>query len=106
MAVDIAVDFDADTQSLDVLNAAAYRLIGTATCQIERSDGRYICRLALAASTSRGGQVDLESIRDHFLDLVTDESVREGLRKKTEPLRNMILSLAFGSLAGPPADKP
>jgi His-Xaa-Ser system protein HxsD len=106
MAVDVTVEFDAGTNSLDALNAAAYRLIGTATCQIELSTGRYICRLTPTANASRGGQVDLENIRNHFLDLVTDESVREGLRKKTEPLRNMILSLAFGSLAVPPADKP
>jgi hypothetical protein len=45
------------------------------------------------------GQLDPESLRRRFLELVTDENVRENLSAKTEPVRNLILSLAFGSLA-------
>jgi hypothetical protein len=37
---------------------------------------------------------------------VTDENVREALRAKTEPVRNLILSLSFGSLAAQSLDKP
>jgi hypothetical protein len=36
-----------------------------------------------------------------FLELVTDENLRETMARKSEPLRNLILSLAFGSLAQP-----
>jgi His-Xaa-Ser system protein HxsD len=100
MAADITVDFDAATQSLSALNAAAYRLIGTAVCQIDKSDARLVCRVTPI------GQVDAENLRARFLELVTDENVREGLRVKTEPVRNLILSLAFGSLAATPQDTP
>jgi His-Xaa-Ser system protein HxsD len=93
MAGELAVDFDAAAQSLSALNAAAYRLIGTATCQIDKSGSRYICRL------SSTGQLDSERVRSRFLELVSDENVREQLSAKTEPVRNLILSLAFGSLA-------
>ena len=42
---------------------------------------------------------DLEALRVHFLDLVTDENLRERIAAQTEGVRNVILSLAFGSLA-------
>jgi His-Xaa-Ser system protein HxsD len=97
---EVDVDFDAATNSLSALNAAAYRLIGTATCQIDKRGGRYICRLTAS------GQSDADGLRSRFLQLVTDENVRENLRAKTEPVRNLILSLAFGSLASQAQDTP
>jgi His-Xaa-Ser system protein HxsD len=100
MAAETVVDFDAATQSLDALNAAAYRLIGIGACQIEPSGARYVCRL------TPSGQVEPDTLRIRFLELVTDENVRESLRAKTEPVRNLILSLAFGSLAAQSQDTP
>jgi His-Xaa-Ser system protein HxsD len=90
---EIIVDFAAVAQSLSALNAAAYRLLGVATCQIDKSGDRYICRLHPTAN------IDLKALRARFFALVTDGNVRENLRAKTEPVRNLILSLAFGSLA-------
>jgi His-Xaa-Ser system protein HxsD len=87
------VEFDAATQSLAALNSAAYRLVGTATCQIDKVGDRYVCRLV----PSR--QSDAEALRIRYLELVTDENVRENLRTRMEPVRNLILALAFGSLA-------
>jgi His-Xaa-Ser system protein HxsD len=104
-ANEITVEFDASIQSLDALQAAAYRLIGAATCRIDRGDGRFLCRLAPAASLPKTKTHDPEALRSRFHDLVTDENVRERLAVKTEPVRNLILSLAFGSLAFPPDDK-
>jgi hypothetical protein len=100
MAAEVTVDFDAATQSLSPLNAAAYRLVGTATCQIDKSGARYICRLTPT------GQLEPDILRSRYLELVTDENVREALRAKTEPVRNLILSLSFGSLAAQSPDKP
>jgi His-Xaa-Ser system protein HxsD len=100
MAAEIAADFDSATQTLSALNAAAYRLVGTAVCQIDKSGARYVCRLTPI------GQLDPENLRSRFLELVTDENVRESLRAKTEPVRNLILSLAFGSLASQSRDPP
>jgi His-Xaa-Ser system protein HxsD len=97
---EITVDFDAATQSLSALNAAAYRLVGTASCQVDKDGGRYVCRLIPL------GQLDAEDLRARYLALVTDENVRENLRAKTEPVRNLILSLAFGSLAAQSQDTP
>lgn len=88
----LAVEFDCAAQSISALHAAAYRLIGTATCEITKVDDRWVCRLVPA----RNGASDL---RAHFRDLVTDENLRETIAAKTEPTRNLILALAFGHLA-------
>lgn len=95
MADVITVEFDASVHTLDTLNAAAYRLIDAASCQIERGSGKFICHLTPKA----GVKADNETLRLRFLDCVTDEGVRERLANKVEPVRNLILSLAFGALA-------
>ena len=77
----------------DFESAAAYRIIGAASCQIEKIGQKYVCHLTAVAAA------DSKSVRLHFIDLVTDECLRERLSEKTEPLRNLILSLAFGALA-------
>jgi His-Xaa-Ser system protein HxsD len=96
------VEFDASIQSLGALEAAAYRLIGTATCHIRQTDGRFICDLALQSgkSTSERLPDSPDALKSHFLYLVTDENLRARLAQKTEGMRNVILALAFGSLAG------
>jgi His-Xaa-Ser system protein HxsD len=93
MAGEIVVDFSTATHPLSVLNAAAYRLLGVATCRIDKSGGHYFCHLQPTA------KIDPDALRARFVALVTDENLREDLRAKTEPVRNLILSLAFGSLA-------
>jgi His-Xaa-Ser system protein HxsD len=99
MRDEAVVEFDCGAQSLSALQAATYRLIGTATCEIERLGDRWRCRLALRGPAPSGGSLETDSLRARFLDLVADENVRENISTKTEPVRNLILSLAFGSLA-------
>jgi His-Xaa-Ser system protein HxsD len=97
--VAIDVEFDGALHSVSALNAAAYRIIGTASCQIEKIGPKYVCHLTAVAAA------DPNSVRLHFIDLVTDECLRERLSERTEPVRNLILSLAFGALAaGTPTD--
>ncbi|BBY71712.1 hypothetical protein MPRI_38990 [Mycobacterium paraintracellulare] len=91
---DIVVDFSSSTQSLGALQEAAYRLIGQAACRIDEADGRYVCWLS-----PRVSGVDDDQLRAHFLNLVTDENLREKVRRETDRLRDVIVALAFGSLA-------
>jgi His-Xaa-Ser system protein HxsD len=91
---DIVVDFCASTQSLGALQEAAYRLIGQAACQIDEASGRYVCRLSPSQPQLVG-----DELRTHFLNLVTDENLREKVSRETERLRDVIVALAFGSLA-------
>jgi len=98
-ATDLVVEFGASVQSLGALQAAAYRLIGTATCEIDQVADQYVCRLTASSSLTRKASPDTEALKSHFLDLVTDENLRERIAARTEGVRNVILSLAFGSLA-------
>lgn len=97
--VEVAVDFDSSVQSLGALDAAAYRLIGTATCRVDRVGDRYVCRLAPSANPQKGVAIDPVSLEERFLNLVADENLRTRVAEKTEGIRNVILALAFGSLA-------
>ncbi len=92
---DVVVTFAEGGQSLGALREAAYRLIGRASCLIESSDGVHSCRLT-GASGAFSTEADL---RARFLDLVTDENLREKLRAETSGTRDLILALAFGALA-------
>jgi His-Xaa-Ser system protein HxsD len=98
-SVEIIVDFDSSVQSLGALDAAAYRLIGTATCQIDRVGDRYLCRLTRSTSLQNRDALSDDDLRERFLNLVVDENLRSRVAEKTEGVRNVILALAFGSLA-------
>jgi His-Xaa-Ser system protein HxsD len=87
MASKIVVEFDQGIQSLHALNAAAYRLIDLASCQIEQQDGKFVCSL----SPKNQQKAHAEAVRLRFLDLVMDENVRERLAVKTEPIRNLLV---------------
>ncbi|MFD6350941.1 hypothetical protein [Nocardia tengchongensis] len=90
---DLLVDFSTSTQSLGALQEAAYRLIGQAACQIDEAAGRFVCRLTPSQQQLQG-----DELRVHFLNLVTDENLREKVGRETDRLRDVIVALAFGSL--------
>lgn len=98
-SVEVAVDFDSSIQSLSALDAAAYRLIGTATCQVDRAGDRYVCRLVSSTNPQTGAVLGSDQLKERFLNLVTDENLRARVAKQTEGVRNVILALAFGALA-------
>jgi His-Xaa-Ser system protein HxsD len=93
---DIIVEFGS-SQSIGALREAAYRLIGEASCLIDTVDARHVCRLT--PKKALAGDVDQEAIRARFLDLVTDENLREKVAAETVGVRDVILALAFGALA-------
>lgn len=103
---DVVVEFSAAVQSLGALQAAAYRLIGTATCEIDQVADRFVCRLTPVSAPNKRAVHGSEGLRAHFIDLVTDENVRERIAARTDGVRNVILSLAFGSLANSQNDHP
>src|SRR5262245_3596146 len=96
--VEVAVDFDSSIQSLSALDAAAYRLIGTATCQVNRVGNRYVCCLVSSANLPKGTKLSSDELKERFLNLVADENLRARVAESTEGVRNVILALAFGSL--------
>src|SRR5271156_6108897 len=93
---EILVEFDRSTQSIGALREAAYRIIRDASYQIDADGDRYLCRLT---PKLRRGPMDGNGLREHFLDLVTDENLREKVAAETSGVRDVILALAFGALA-------
>ncbi len=88
------MQFDATVYSLNSLQSAAYRCIGDVTCNITAREQSYICSLIPKTSN-----VDMQVIKCRYIDTVNDEALRERLGLQTEPIRNLLLSLAFGALA-------
>lgn len=96
---EVTVGFGIAAQSLAALQAAAYRFIGTASCQIDQRSSQWICRLTPVSHPGKHKCLDTEGLKAQFLDLVTDENLRERIAARTDGVRNVILALAFGSLA-------
>jgi hypothetical protein len=67
----IVLSFDPSAQELGPLLEAAYCLMSRASCHIDSSRDRYLCRL-VANSTDPTG----DTLRASFLDLVTDANRR------------------------------
>jgi His-Xaa-Ser system protein HxsD len=103
-AAGLVVDFDSGVQGLGALDAAAYRLIGTATCQIHRVADRFVCHLTPSAGSQKRGSLSSDELKERFLNFVTDENMRTRVAEKTEGVRNVILALAFGSLVASQKD--
>jgi His-Xaa-Ser system protein HxsD len=99
----ITVDFDTSVQSMAALDAAAYRLIGTGTCQIYRVADRYVCRLTPSVNLQKR-HISESDLKERFLNIVADENLRARVAEKTKGVRNVILALAFGSLAASQED--
>lgn len=97
--VEVVVDFDSSVQSLSALDAAIYRLIGTATCRVDRIGDRYLCRLTPPVNPHKGAVLNSDDLKERFLNLVADENLRARVAEKTDGDRDVILALAFGSLA-------
>ena len=97
--IELAVDFESSIQTLGALEAAAYRIIGMATCKIERVNDRFVCHLTAQVHPHQREQLDPYFLKVQFLNLVADENLRARVAEKTEGVRNVILALAFGSLA-------
>lgn len=92
------VEFDRSIQSIGPLREAAYRLIGLASCKLETAGDHYVCRLLLNDGPG-GRDLGEQGLRQRFIDLVTDENLREKVSNETGNVRNVILALAFGALA-------
>jgi His-Xaa-Ser system protein HxsD len=93
VSAEVVVAFAAASQAEGPLREAAYRLIGSAQCQIDLVEDAWRCRLRPARP---GTEAEVEA---RFLDLVTDENLRAKVAGETGAMRDLIVSLAFGALA-------
>jgi hypothetical protein len=92
---EVVITFSDAVQSLEPLQEAAYRILKEASCQISYENGELVCRL-ISRGENEGFGAGIES---RFLDLVTDENLRAKVFRETEKTHDLIMALAFGSLA-------
>lgn len=93
----VTVEFPIAIQSLSALRSAAYRLIGKANCDFAQAGDVWACTIKPSASSTK--ELNLAALEQSFRDFVTDENLREQIAVRTDGVRNVILSLAFGALA-------
>lgn len=87
------VTFDASMHSADAIQRAVYSLSDRLSCDI-RADGANF-RCVVHVDESDAGDVDV--ILAQLRNAVTDETLRERIRRETEEVRNLILALAFSN---------
>ena len=85
------LELDATAYSLEAVQAAAYRFIDRLTIVLESSGTRIRCEI----SPIRGRVEDVDACLDDFKRELLDQQLRRRIAAETEPVRNLILSLAF-----------
>jgi His-Xaa-Ser system protein HxsD len=92
MACSHTLVFDERLYDAQVLQKAAYRSINTLTVDITSDEGRFICVLSLNIGLDE--PAFLSAIQEFKKD-VLDYQLRHRLAVETQPIKNLILGLAF-----------
>lgn len=91
-APELQVCFAAELYSLDAIKRAAYRVSDRVIVEILQSSATITCILR-PSPAARGG--DTTQLEHDFRLEVLDQDLRARIAAETEPLRNLILSIAF-----------
>ena len=85
------ITLDAKTHSADAIQRAAYRLSERLSLELVRDGDVQRCQVLVATEDAELAEQALHEFRVEVLDQV----LRERIRRETEGVRNVILSLAF-----------
>jgi His-Xaa-Ser system protein HxsD len=91
----VILSFSVEGQDEAPLRAAAYRMAGFATCEVDLTNGRWVCGLSSFGPDATPADV----LKQRFLSVLNDENLREQIEDRVAPMRNVIVALAFGALA-------
>ena len=92
MAKEAVISLDSKVCSIESAQKAAYRSINHFTIDIQTSDTHLNCKLISNAGV---GEEAFDFAVQEFRKNILDEELRLKLKKETEPLRNLILGIAF-----------
>lgn len=92
MALSDTLTFDERLYDVQVLQKAAYRSINSLTADISLTEGQFIC--ALSANIGVDEPSFLFALQEFKKD-VLDYQLRHRLNAETQPIKNLILGLAF-----------
>ena len=82
---------DQSVYSLEVVQKAAYRFIDRLTILISNTDTQILCEITPIEGLSK----PVEEIVADFKRELLDQQLRFQIKAETEPVRNLILALAF-----------
>jgi His-Xaa-Ser system protein HxsD len=93
--------FDESTVTLDAVQRAAYALAGCATVNVRAVDGGWACDVH-----PRDG-FEPHEVEHRLRNEVIDQVLRARIAAETEPVRNLVLALAFSrtGLSGEPREE-
>lgn len=86
-----SVTLDKSVYPLEVVEKAAYRFIDRLTIVISQSESQIMCDISDLA----GNDTSVETVIADFKRELLDQKLRHQIKQETEPVRNLILSLAF-----------
>jgi His-Xaa-Ser system protein HxsD len=86
--------FDEKIYSIEAIQKAAYRYINSFTLDLSLSKGKTNC---LLVPNKDLGQEEFEEIVDDFKKEILDQHLRLRIKSETEPVRNLILGIAFSN---------
>jgi His-Xaa-Ser system protein HxsD len=86
----IAINFARDVFDIEAIKRAAYRFSDRVTIEIVPEGERFLCIL-----NPNSDVLDRSRLEREFRNEVLDQDLRIRIGKETEPVRNLILSLAF-----------
>ena len=84
------VELPSAAYSIDVVKRASYALMHRITVSFDLIGDHIICRLAPA-----GAETDLALLERDFRREVLDQDLRVSIEARTEPIRSVVLGLAF-----------
>lgn len=88
----VLVSYEKAMYSAEAIQKAAYRGINHFTLDLETSEDKLLCRLNRNIKSSNDA---FEYSVEEFKKDVLDYQLREKIKLETEPLRNLVLSIAF-----------
>ena len=90
----LALAFDERLYSIEAIQKAAYRYMNSFTSELSLSNGQINCLIIPAKELNK------DTIEHHVEDFkkeILDQHLRLKIKTETEPVRNLILGIAFSN---------
>ena len=90
----LALTFDERLYSIEAIQKAAYRYMNSFTSELSLSNGQINCLII------PGKELDKNTLEHHVEDFkkeILDQHLRLKIKAETEPVRNLILGIAFSN---------
>src|SRR5262245_15321373 len=87
--------FDSAAYTVDAVQRAAYRFSDRVSAEVRICGEDIECALTFVAAEAGASRDSVDALVADFRTEVLDQVLRARIRAETEPVRNMILALAF-----------